>query len=176
MAYPDDLLSPSEHVVTHKHPHWKALLVPVVVLLVVLVGGTWLAVLAADLTWASTAWLVLAAVSVALLAWLVLAPVLRWRTTHLVVTTERVMWRMGVVRRVSLDLPLRRIDSVRFEQGVTDRLLGCGTLVIDSASDTPLELDDIPDVEAVNSLLQREINDNPDDDHQPEDRVSDGRA
>ncbi|MEU4801923.1 PH domain-containing protein [Actinosynnema sp. NPDC023587] len=176
MAYPDDLLSPGEHVVIHQHPHWKALLTPVLVFLVVAGGAPALAALAADLSWASTAWVVLAVVSAVLVAWLVLTPVVRWRTTHFVITGDRVMYREGVLKRTGLDIPLTRINSVRFEHGVVDRVLGCGTLIIESASDEPLEFDDIPGVEKVHSLLYREINDNPDDDFQPESRVSDGRA
>jgi hypothetical protein len=35
--------------------------------------------------------------------------------------------------------------------------LGCGTLVIESASDEPLEFDDIPQVERVHSLLHQDV-------------------
>ncbi|TQM82747.1 PH (Pleckstrin Homology) domain-containing protein [Saccharothrix saharensis] len=176
MAYPDDLLSTGEHVVIHQHPHWKTLVVPVLVLVVAVGGGGYLAVRAAELSWASVAWAVLAAVVLVLVAWLALAPVVRWRTTHFIITTERVMYRIGVVRRTGLDIPLGRIDSVRFEHSLLDRVLGCGTLIIESASDEPLEFDDIGRVEQVHSMLYREINDNPADDHRPEDRVADGRA
>lgn len=176
MAYPDDLLSPSEHVVIHKHPHWKMLLLPVLVLLVVVGAGSALVALASDLTWASVAWAIIAAVALVLVAWLVLTPLVRWRTTHFILTSDRVMYREGVLKRTGLDIPLTRINSVRFEHSLLDRLLGCGTLIIESASDEPLEFDDIPGVEQVHSMLYREINDNPDDDFQPEDRVTDGRA
>jgi uncharacterized membrane protein YdbT with pleckstrin-like domain len=176
VAYPDDLLSTGEHVVIHQHPHWKTLFVPALVLVVAVGGGAYLAVLASDLTWASIAWLLLAAVVVVLVAWLTLAPVIRWRTTHFIITSERVMYRIGVFKRTGLDIPLGRIDSVRFEHTLADRILGCGTLIIESASDEPLEFDDIGRVEKVHSLLYREINDNPADDHRTEDRVADGRA
>ncbi|MBB5955109.1 putative membrane protein YdbT with pleckstrin-like domain [Saccharothrix tamanrassetensis] len=176
MAYPDDLLSPSEHVVIHKHPHWKMLLLPVSAFLLVVGGGAYLAALVSDLSWASVAWISIAVVGSVLVAWLALAPVIRWRTTHFIVTSDRVMYREGVLKRTGLDIPLTRINSVRFEHSLLDRVLGCGTLIIESASDEPLEFDDIPGVERVHSMLYREINDNPEDDFQPEDRVSDGRA
>ncbi|MEU5695367.1 PH domain-containing protein [Actinosynnema sp. NPDC020468] len=176
MAYPDDLLSPSEHVVIHKHPHWKMLLVPVLVFLVVVAGGTYAAALLSDQSWHAIAWIVLAAVGLALVLWLTLAPVVRWRTTHFIVTSDRVMYREGVLKRTGLDIPLTRINSVRFEHSLLDRVLGCGTLVIESASDEPLEFDDIPGVERVHSLLYREINDNPEDDFHPEGRAIDERA
>ncbi|MET8762202.1 PH domain-containing protein [Lentzea sp. NPDC004782] len=174
MAYPDDLLSPSEHVVIHRHPHWKMLIFPVFWLLVVVAIATYLAGLVVDQSWATVAWIALAVVGVVLIMWLTLAPLVRWRTTHFIVTSDRVMAREGVFKRTGLDIPLSRINSVRFEHSLLDRVLGCGTLIIESASDEPLEFDDIPSVERVHSLLYREVNDNPDDDFHP--RTLDGRA
>jgi len=176
VAYPDDLLGSGERVVIHRHPHWKVLVPPVFVLLLAVGGGGYLAVVVSDLSWASTARLVIAAVALVAVAWLVLVPALRWRTTHFVVTTDRVMYREGVLRRTGLDIPLTRIDSVRFRLTLLDRVLGCGTLVVESASDEPLEFDDIPDVERVHTALHRGINDNPDDGFRSEDRVADGHA
>ena len=174
MAYPDDLLSSGEHVVIHRHPHWKMLIFPVFWLLVVIALGTYLAGLVAGLSWATIAWIVLAVIGLVLITWLTLAPLMRWRTTHFIVTSERVMAREGVFKRSGLDIPLSRINSVRFEHTLLDRVLGCGTLIIESASDEPLEFDDIPSVERVHSLLYREVNDNPDDNFHP--RTLDGRA
>ncbi|GAA2664742.1 MULTISPECIES: PH domain-containing protein [Actinosynnema] len=167
MAYPDDLLSPAEHVVIHNHPHWKMLLGPVLVFIVVAGGGGYLAALASGSSWELTAWIAIGVIGLVLVVWLTLAPLVRWRTTHFIMTTDRVMYRVGVVTRTGLDIPLTRINSVRFEHSLLDRVLGCGTLVIESASDEPLSFDDIPNVERVHSLLYREINDNPDDDFQP---------
>lgn len=174
MAYPDDLLSSGEHVVIHRHPHWKMLIFPVFWLLVVVALGTYLAGLVVDQSWATIAWIALAVIGLVLITWLTLAPLMRWRTTHFIVTSDRVMAREGVFKRTGLDIPLSRINSVRFEHSLIDRVLGCGTLIIESASDEPLEFDDIPSVERVHSLLYREVNDNPDDDFHP--RTLDGRA
>lgn len=164
MAYPDNLLSDGERVVIHKHPHWKMLVVPVLVFLVVAGGGAYLASLLSSQSWHFVAWLVITAAALVLVIWLALAPLIRWRTTHFIVTTDRVMVREGVVKRTGLDIPLSRINSVQFRHGLVDRIFGCGTLIIESASDEPLEFDDIPRVEYVQTVLYREVNDNPDDD------------
>jgi uncharacterized membrane protein YdbT with pleckstrin-like domain len=174
MAYPDDLLSSGEHVVIHKHPHWKMLIFPVFWLMVVVAIGTYLAGLVVDQSWATIAWIALTVIGVVLILWLTIAPVVRWRTTHFIITSDRVMYREGVFKRTGLDIPLARVNSVRFEHSLLDRVLGCGTLIIESASDEPLEFDDIPSVEKVHTMLYREVNDNPDDDFHP--RTLDGRA
>lgn len=164
MAYPDDLLSDGERVILHKHSHWKMLLVPYIVLLVTLGLGVWLTILVSDTSWSMVGYIAIGAVALIILVWLFFIPFVRWRTTHFIVTTDRVMAREGVVNRTGIDIPLARINSVRFEHGLVDRVFGCGTLIIESASQEPLEFDDIPSVEKVHTMLYREINDNPHDD------------
>ncbi|HUQ55961.1 PH domain-containing protein [Lentzea sp.] len=168
MAYPDDLLSSGEHVVIHKHPHWKMLFFPVFWLLVVVALGTYLAGLVADQSWASAALIALAVIGVVLILWLTVAPLARWRTTHFTITSERVMYREGVFKRTGLDIPLSRVNSVLFEHSLMDRVLGCGTLTIESASNERLVVDDVPSVEKVHTMLYREVNDNPSDDFHPQ--------
>jgi len=85
-------------------------------------------------------------------------PLLRWRSTHFVVTTRRVMVREGVLTRSGIDIPLRRVNSVQFRHTLVERILGCGTLIVESASDEPLEFDDIPGVERVYAVLYRQVN------------------
>jgi uncharacterized membrane protein YdbT with pleckstrin-like domain len=104
-------------------------------------------------------------IGLAVIIWLFLVPFVRWRTTHFIVTTDRVMAREGVIKRTGIDIPMSRISSVRFEHGLTDRIFGCGTLIVESSSQEPLSFDDIPQVEKVHSHIYREVNDNPYDDY-----------
>jgi hypothetical protein len=67
------------------------------------------------------------------------------------------MVRQGVLTHTGRDIPLTRISSVQFRNGLWDRVLGTGTLIIDSSSHEPLEYDDIPQVEQVHSLLYHEV-------------------
>jgi membrane protein YdbS with pleckstrin-like domain len=166
VGYPEDLLSQGEQVVIHKHPHWKMLLWPYVILIVTLAVGIWLAILAKDASspWNSVGLIAIGVVGLVLIVWLFLVPLVRWRTTHFIVTTDRVMAREGVIKRTGIDIPLSRVSSVRFEHGLIDRIVGCGTLIIESSSQEPLEFDDIPQVEKVHSFIYREVNDNPYDD------------
>jgi uncharacterized membrane protein YdbT with pleckstrin-like domain len=98
-------------------------------------------------------------VGVGLIFWLTVLPVIRWRTTHFVVTTRRVLVREGVLSRHGIDIPMSRINSVEFRHTLLERLLGCGTLIIESASEEPLEFADVPDVERVHSMLYVEVAD-----------------
>jgi len=169
VAYPDDLLSEQEHVVVHSHPHFKMLVFPTLAMLVTVGAGTWLAILAKDASapWNSVGLIAIGVVALVLVVWLFLAPLVRWRTTHFIVTTDRLIAREGVLKRTGIDIPMGRINSVQFEHGLLDRVFGCGTLIIESASDEPLRFEDIPHVEKVHTVIYREVNDNPYDDYRP---------
>ena len=100
---------------------------------------------------------VIGAIWLILLGWLTLWPFLNWLTTHFVITDRRVMFRHGVLSRSGIDIPLARINSVEFRHRLVDRILRTGTLVVESASQDPLEFYDIPRVEQVHALLYHEV-------------------
>jgi uncharacterized membrane protein YdbT with pleckstrin-like domain len=77
-----------------------------------------------------------------------------WRTTHYVLTNERVIVRSGVVSRSGRDIPLSRVNDVSFSHGIIDRMLGCGTLTIESAGERgQMVLNDVPGVEKIQSVI-----------------------
>jgi len=158
LPYPEDLLRGDERVVVHKHPHWKILVLPVLALLIIVGLGSYVAALIDGHSWQLYGWIGLAVLGGIAVLWLTVAPLLRWRTTHFVLTTRRVLVREGVLSRSGIDIPISRINTVQFRHSLIDRILGCGTLIVESASDEPLEFDDIPQVERVHSLLYYEVN------------------
>ncbi|MGH3684950.1 MAG: PH domain-containing protein [Pseudonocardiaceae bacterium] len=158
MPYPDDLLRADEQVVVHKHPHWKMLVLPVLAFLILVGLGSYFAAVLAGQPWRLYGWVGLAVLGGISVLWLTVVPLLRWRTTHFVLTTRRVLVREGILSRSGIDIPISRINSVQFRHSFLDRILGCGTLIVESASDEPLEFDDIPQVERVHSLLNYEMN------------------
>jgi len=161
VGYPENVLARDETVVLHRHPHWKALIVPVLVLIVISAAAAFGAGYVAQTDWGQTAknvvFGVIAAIWVVVVGWLTLWPFLSWLSTHFVITDRRVMFRHGVLTRSGIDIPLARINSVEFRHGLTDRILRTGTLIIESASQDPLEFNDIPQVERVHSLLYHEV-------------------
>ena len=161
MGYPDNVLAADERVVLHRHPHWKRLIGPVLALLMATaVAGFGLGVVN-HTNWDQMAknivMIVIAVIWLILVGWLTLFPFLSWRTTHFVITDRRVMFRHGVLTRSGIDIPLARINSVEFRHGLLDRMVRTGTLIIESASQDPLEFHDIPRVEQVHSLLYHEV-------------------
>ncbi|ONM47010.1 PH domain-containing protein [Nocardia donostiensis] len=160
MGYPEDVLAPDEELILHRHPHWKMLFLPAVTLIV----ATALAGFAGGLAWRNTEGtsrsvllLVIFLMWLAVLGWRCVAPVLRWKTTHFIVTERRVLVRQGVLTHTGIDIPMSRISSVQFRHGLFDRLLGTGTLIIGSSSEEPLEYDDIPAVQQVHAMLYNQV-------------------
>ncbi len=167
VGYPMDVLSDDEVVVVHRHPHIKALIGPGLALLVVTALAAWALLWStgdsvSDTT-ATVVGIATGAVWLAVLTWF-LVRFVSWRTTHFVITDRRVMFRQGVITRSGIDIPVLRINSVQFRHGLIDRILRTGTLIIESASDDPLEFDDIPRVEKVHALLYARLDDRLDDD------------
>lgn len=138
-------------------PHGKEMVGPALVLLIVSPLATYgvSAIPPAD----NQQWLRLAIIVIAVLVVLRLAvwPFLRWLSTSYVVTDRRLITRVGVITRNGRDMPLSRINDVAFEHsGLLDRVLRCGTLVVESAGERgQLVLRDVPRVEEVQRDLYR---------------------
>jgi uncharacterized membrane protein YdbT with pleckstrin-like domain len=150
MAYPKGLLTGGEEVVLDLHPHWRALVLPLGLVPVVVGVGTFVAVIVPD--WSIQRWVRLAigVIALLLLVWRSLLPFLRWVTTHYVITTNRIVLRDGVFARQGRDVPLNRVNDVTFSHTVTERLFRSGTLVVESAGERgQVVLADVPRVEAV---------------------------
>ncbi|WKG05186.1 PH domain-containing protein [Mycolicibacterium sp. HK-90] len=161
MGYPENVLANDEQVVLHRHPHWKRLIGAVLVLILATAASAFVAAVVNSMDWQATAknvlFIVIGVIWLVVVGWLAVWPFLNWWTTHFVITDRRVMFRHGVLTRAGIDIPLARINSVEFRHGLTDRLLRTGTLIIESASQDPLEFHDIPRVEQVHSLLYHEV-------------------
>jgi membrane protein YdbS with pleckstrin-like domain len=151
MAYPRRLLTDNEEVVSEFHPHWRVLLVAMLWLLLgvaAVIVGFWQ--LEPPWRW------VLMGIAVPVSLGFAIPPIVRWRFTFYVLTTERIIRREGLVSRASTEIPLENINNVLFTQSVMERLLGFGDVLIESAgSQGQTHLHDIPDPEGFQSQVYR---------------------
>jgi membrane protein YdbS with pleckstrin-like domain len=152
----DPSLTADEQLVLRLHPHWKTLIGPLLLAVIVVAAALAGEVLIPAGKGAAVERLVVAAVAIlALMLWL-MVPVLRWRTTTYELTSRRMRVREGIVARQGRDIPLSRISDVSFEKGPLDRLLGSGRLVVESAGEHgQILLNDIPNVEFAQATLFR---------------------
>jgi uncharacterized membrane protein YdbT with pleckstrin-like domain len=88
---------------------------------------------------------------------------IRWISTHFVLTSDRVIYRSGVIAKHGIEIPLQRINTIFFSQRIFERLLGLGDLKIESASETGAQVfEDIrsPDKVQHDIYAQMEANEN----------------
>lgn len=156
----DDQLAEGEQQVLLLHPHWKMLLWPSVILVVVAAAALALLAVIPPGQFATPGRAAVGiAAALALLGWCVV-PYLRWRTTTYELTTRRLRLRSGILSRSGRDFPLTRISDVSFSHGPVDRLLGCGRLVVESPGEHgQLVLTEIPRVASVQSTLFQLVED-----------------
>jgi uncharacterized membrane protein YdbT with pleckstrin-like domain len=156
----DGSLAVGEQPVAVLHPHWKMLVTPVLmtfVVVAVLLAGE-VIIPGSKYAWAER--LALAVVAIVLLMMWLMVPILRWRTTVYELTTRRLLLREGILTRSGRDIPLSRISDVSFRKGVLDRILGAGTLVVESPGEHGQTiLSEIPRVERVTALISQLMED-----------------
>jgi membrane protein YdbS with pleckstrin-like domain len=128
MAYYTKVLQPDETVKVVGRLHWSIYIRGVVVLAVaaaLLVGSLWLP----DPDWQRTAqWA--AAVVGALGLLLLLGAWIRRRSTEIVVTDRRVIYKRGLLSRHTVEMNVSKIETVDVEQGLAGRIWSYGTVVI----------------------------------------------
>ena len=128
MPYPEDALHPSEELILDLHPHWwyfaKSAAVGFVAVVVAVL------VLAQDWDWAK---IPAALFLLFCLGW-ILQRYISWVSTHFVLTSDRVIYRSGIIAKRGIEIPLERINTIFFHQRVFERMFGLGDLEIESAS------------------------------------------
>jgi uncharacterized membrane protein YdbT with pleckstrin-like domain len=104
--------------------------------------------------WDGTINLVIFIAGVVLLLVYPVRHLLSWLTSHFVVTTTRVIHRQGLIAKRSIEIPLDKINDIRFDQGIFDRMVGAGDLTIRSASeDGPTTFEDVRNPEEVQKTI-----------------------
>ena len=159
MGY-DHSLAVGEASVVVLHRHWKTLLRPIglaVILIALVLAGEVVIPAGKD---APVERLGLAVAAIVLLMWWLMYPWLVWRTTRYELTTKRLRLRTGVIARNGRDIPLSRVTDVSFRKSLLDQILGCGTLVVESAGEHgQILLSEIPHVERVSATLFQLVED-----------------
>lgn len=162
----EKLLLDDESIVVETRTHLKAMLVPfLIALAIMLVGGFFVGQVgsAGD----GLPRLIGLAVLAVLLLFGAVIPFLRWLTTTYTLTNRRLIEQTGILTRSGRIIPLARINDVAYEKGIIDRILRCGTLVIHDASQQEgLRLHDIPHIEDFHRQVTRLVLDS----HAPETR------
>jgi uncharacterized membrane protein YdbT with pleckstrin-like domain len=132
MAFPTRLLADHERMVLDLRPHWIALVAPSLITILLVVALILLFVLfdpPSVVGWVAIVGGIVVFIAIPLRAFL------SWITSHFVVTSDRVIHRAGWLAKRSMEMPLERINDVTFSQTVLERIVGAGSLRIQSGSE-----------------------------------------
>ena len=167
MPYPQDELHPSEELVLDLHPHWWFFAKSAAVLAVVLIAA-----LAAQIgDWPDFLKVALGAGLLLTRGWFV-QRYIAWVSTHFVLTSDRVIFRSGIIAKHGIEIPLERINTIFFHQRIFERMLGLGDLDIESASkDGAQRFDDIKNPSSVQNEIYQQMERNA---NKQADRISSG--
>jgi uncharacterized membrane protein YdbT with pleckstrin-like domain len=153
VPFPRKLLNEDEDVVLDLHPHWWFLAKQTLALLAAIVLGA-LVLLNVD---NGIVQLLAGVLILAALGWWIVR-YLDWRTTNFVVTSDRLIYRHGVLAKHGIEIPLERVNNVLFSQRLLERMLGAGDLVIESAGESGRQaFSDVRKPSAVQNEIYRQI-------------------
>jgi uncharacterized membrane protein YdbT with pleckstrin-like domain len=135
MPYPKHLINENETVALDLRPHWwffsRHILtgIPLFIIVVVVLANTDSGSFGGD----SLRWIV----GILFLVWAVWLgfKYLDWSRTYFVVTSDRVIYRTGVVSRHGVEIPLERVNNINYNQRLFERMIGAGNLEIQSAGE-----------------------------------------
>jgi uncharacterized membrane protein YdbT with pleckstrin-like domain len=156
VPYPKKLLNENEEVALDLRPHWWffskhiASGIPLFIVVILIIADTHGSV---------NKWLLLlwAIVAVAWGVWLGFN-YLQWNFTHFVVTSDRVIFRTGVLAKRGVEIPMERINNINFHQGMWERVIGAGDLDIESAGkEGQSHFDDVWHPDGVQQELYRQM-------------------
>lgn len=160
MGIADRYLADDEEPVHVARQHWTLLAGETFLMLVILAvagAGLWYLWLL-DEPWAEIASYVVLGVAALALLLLWLVPLLVWRSTVYILTNRRLIKRYGVLSKHGRSVPLARINDVSFSKSLLGRIMRYGTLEVQSAGEQGLmTLEQVPRVEALQSLVYRQI-------------------
>lgn len=157
MPYPTKNLNDNETIALDMHPHWWYFAGPAAAVVGAIVVG--IVILAADpngwlasvLTYGGTGLLIICAL------WL-LSRYVRWLSTNFVITSHRLIFRQGVIAKRGIEIPLERVNNVNFSQGIFERMLGAGDLLIESGGeDGQSRFTDIRHPDKVQNLIHSKM-------------------
>ena len=154
MPYPKKLLNDGEEIAFDLKPHWWFFAREIVVgVPLFIIGMLILTGLEGDAQkYTGYIW----GIGVLVFAIWLGIEFLNWQFTYFVGTTDRVVFRTGVIAKHGVEIPLERINNINFHQRIFERVIGAGDLEIESAGrDGQTKFDNVRHPDGVQQELYR---------------------
>lgn len=92
--------------------------------------------------------------------WKALKTGARWVTSEFAVTNKRVIVKVGLIKRDSVEMLLGKVESVQVTQGILGRIVGYGTIVITGTGGSPNPYHQISSPMQFRKAVQRQVEEN----------------
>lgn len=157
MPYPKKNLNADENIVLDMHPHWWYFAEPAGALVLVIILGIVQLAKGPDGTTGDVLNKALIGLLILTALW-VIGRYLKWITTNFVITSQRLIFRQGIIAKSGIEIPLDRVNNVNFNQSIFERLLGAGDLLIESGGeDGQSRFTDIRHPEQVQNKIHAQV-------------------
>jgi uncharacterized membrane protein YdbT with pleckstrin-like domain len=155
----ESTLIPGENVLRRIRPHWIILIAPTAFGLVTTTAFIYLMIAVATLDAPFSTYLGWALALV--YAWFftrhTLTGIVRWATTIYLFTDQRIITRQGLLKISGESIALNRIHSIQFQKTLLERVLGSGSLKIESAAENDILVQHVTHVEEVHREMYAQI-------------------
>lgn len=130
MSYITDTVLPSEHVIYQTHVSWWS-----------------------QFALVSVGILTLPAMGFGLI--LLLAAFIIYKSTELAITNKRIIAKYGFIMRDTVELPLKRVESIQVRQGIFGRIFGYGTVIVAGAGNPQAKIKNVRNPLAFRAVFNR---------------------
>jgi len=73
-------------------------------------------------------WIIFVSLRAILTLWI--SPLIDWITSEFAVTNKRIIIKVGLISRRTLEMNIAKVESVNVDQGIIGRILGYGTITV----------------------------------------------
>jgi membrane protein YdbS with pleckstrin-like domain len=158
MPYPQKNLNTDETIALDMHPHWWYFAEPAFALAGAIIVAIALLLKTDSGTNARKYLGIVVLILLVFGALWLIGRYLKWISTNFVITSQRVIFRQGIFAKSGIEIPLERVNNVNFSQGVFERMLGAGDLLIESGGeDGQQRFTDIRHPDKVQNLIHSQM-------------------
>lgn len=155
----ENSLIPGEKLLRKMRPHWNLLILPVLAAAALTYSYFWVlpkTELIPSPFRDVAFWITTGIYVLLLLKWTVKG-FIDWLTTTYTFTNQRIMTQTGWLKITGETIALDRIHSVQFSRTILERLLGSGSLIIESAAENRITIKNVWQAEQVHKEIYAQI-------------------
>lgn len=147
-------------MILNDHPHWITLIDTIFLLVAIVVVAGVVIFFVPDWNIQTPVRLAVAVVAVIIALIFAVVPFLRWFFTRYELTDQGIVIRTGILNRSVRTIPIGRINDASHSQRLVERVLGKGTLVVESGGERgQLVLKNLPEVDEWHKQIYALIDD-----------------